>query len=186
MSVGSDTGCVTMTKLKFFAGSAVALALVATSISPAFARGGWGGGWRHHRHHDRIDAGDVITGIFIIGAIAAISGGSKKSRSERASRSERDSRRDDSDDPRAEDRSKISSEDDAVQACATAAEDRAGPASSVRRIDTVRSEGDGWTVAGVIERRDSWRDRSAQERSFSCTVQFGRVESINIASGAEA
>jgi hypothetical protein len=169
-----------MTKLKFFAGSAVAIALVATSISPAFARGGWGGGWRHHRHHDRIDAGDVIAGIFIISAIAAISGGSKKSRRERASRSEG------VDYPRAEDRSKISSEDDAVQACATAAEDRAGPASSVRRIDTVRSEGDGWTVGGVIEQRDSWRDRSAQERSFSCTVQFGRVESINIASRAEA
>lgn len=169
-----------MTKLKFFAGSAVALALVATSISPALARGGWGGGWRHHRHHDRVDAGDVIAGIFIIGAIAAISGGSKKNRSERSSRSG------DRDYPRAEDRTKISSEDDAVQACATAAEDRAGPASSVRRIDAVRAEGDGWTVSGVVERRDSWRDRSAQERSFSCTVQFGRVESINIASGAEA
>ncbi len=168
-----------MTKLKFIAGSAVALALVATSITPAFARGGWGGGWGHRRHHDRIDAGDVIAGIFIISAIAAISGGSKKSRSQRASRSE------DRDYPRAEDRTRISSEDSAVEACASAAEDRAGPASSVRRIDSVSQQGDGWSVSGVIERRDSWRDRSAQERSFSCSVQFGRIESISIASGAE-
>ncbi len=180
MSVSLTTGCVMKTKLKFIAGSAVALALVATSIAPAFARGGWGGGWGHRRHHDRVDAGDVIAGIFIIGAIAAISGGSKKARRDRAPRS------DDRDYPRAEERSKISSEDDAVQACATAAEDRAGPASSVRRIDSVNSEGDGWTVSGMIERRDSWRDRAAQERSFSCSVQFGRIESINIASGVDA
>jgi hypothetical protein len=174
-----------MTKFKFITGSAVALALVATAVTPAFARGGGWGGYRHHRHHDRIDAGDVITGIFLISAIAAISGGSKRAKRER------EQRRAENNYPRDEESNgarfaKISNENDAVNACARAAEDRAGEASSVRRISTVRADGDGWNVDGVIEQRDTWQDRTARERNFSCSVRFGRVESVNMGSDSDA
>ncbi len=168
-----------MSKLKFLSGSAVAIALITTSVTPAYAGWGggigWGGGWGHGRHHDdHIDAGDVIAGIFIIGAIATIAGAAKKKREQR------DYPDDQQDRGSAQGRGKISSENDAVDACASAVETRVGQAASVRDITDVKSDADGWDVEGVVEKREGWRAKSTENAKFSCAVRFGRVEHIYV------
>jgi hypothetical protein len=178
---------------------AAGVALLASSIAPAYAGprwgGGWGGGWGHRRDRDRVDAGDVLAGILIIGTIAAIASGSgeKKRRREEERRRERDEEwQRNRDTPNGESNnsessngdyqrgpSQITSEDDAVNACASAVEDRAGRAASVRDISDVQQQRDGWEVRGVVERRSGWRDRSADQSRFTCVVQAGRVTAID-------
>jgi hypothetical protein len=164
------------------AAGAMAAAMLATSISPAMARHdrGWGGwGRSHHRHHDRIDAGDIFAGIFVIGAIAAIASSASKAKRDRAETRDRDPDWD-RDRDRPIERGGISSENQAVDACAEAAEDKAGQRASVREITEVARTPDGWDVEGRIETRDSWRQQSGKTDAFTCSVRGGRVETVYI------
>jgi hypothetical protein len=168
------------------AATAFALALPA---APVFA-GGWGGsgvsagigygsGYRGHRgrwrHRDRVDAGDVIAGIAIIGVIAAIASSGSKTRRNRT----------DSADRRRVDQS-IVSEDQAVDACADAAQRQGGEAASVREILAVDRTTDGWDVEGTIEQRDGWRDSSGDRRRFTCAVRQGEIDAVFIDAGVVA
>ncbi|MEQ1547197.1 MAG: hypothetical protein ABL918_00950 [Chakrabartia sp.] len=160
---------------------AVAAALLATTVTPALARhnDGWGrghgNGWGHRRHRDRVDAGDVIAGLAIFGVIAAIASSASKSKST-SPRWDHD--RDTEYDRR--DTGTIQTEDQAVDACAVAAEDRVGQAASVRDISNVKKSDDGWDVDGIIEARDDFRDSTATQSNFSCSVRYGRVETVYI------
>jgi hypothetical protein len=175
--------------------ASVSAALLATTATPVtaggfggpFVSGGFGYGsgygghgrrWKH-RHRDRVDAGDVIAGIAIIGVIAAIASSSSKSKRDRRSdRVDRDNdRRTGSD---------IVSEDQAVNACATAAERQGGETASVRDILAVDRTKDGWDVEGTIEQRDGWRDKSADRRRFTCSVRFGDIDNVYIDTGTVA
>ncbi|MFM9853519.1 MAG: hypothetical protein ACKVOJ_12055 [Sphingomonadaceae bacterium] len=169
--------------------AAVVSAMLATTITPAFAddgygygrgRGGFGNGYGGGRHHDRVDAGDVIAGIAIVGIIAAIASAASKPKQPRYP-DRADNRFPQNDDRSAQQsRGSINSENAAVDACAAAAEDRGGQSASVREITTVDANRDGWEVEGVVEQRNGWRDRSAQRKRFTCSVRFGAVETINI------
>lgn len=154
-----------------------AAALVATSITPAFAGGrgygyGYGGKYKHGRYYkrNRLDTGDVIGILAVVGLVAAIatSGKSKRRAREAGVYNE--------DGPYK--RGSINSENDAVDACALAAEDRAGKMSSVREVTKVSVTEDGWDVAGTIEARDDWRDKSVQPRGFNCVVRDGTVKAV--------
>jgi hypothetical protein len=169
-------------------GSALAVILVATSITPAMARGGWGGwgGWgKHYRKHRDNDTGEVLAGV-LIGAVlvGALSSASKKKAARDARVSDRDYPQNsrDTDYDRRDDRTQgdIRSEDAAVDACALAAEDRVGTTASVRDITSVTRSNDGWDVQGIVESRTGWRDRSAERRKFSCLVRFGLVDSVSV------
>jgi hypothetical protein len=175
--------------------ASVSAALLATTATPVSA-GGFGGthisggfgfgsgyrghrrGWKH-RHRDRVDAGDVIAGVAIIGVIAAIASSSSKSKRDR-----RDDRANRNDSARAG--QDIVSEDQAVNACANAAEQQGGETASVRDIVAVDRTKDGWDVEGTIEQRDSWRDKSADRRRFTCSVRFGDVNHVYIDTGTVA
>lgn len=176
---------------------AIIAAMLATSVTPAFADRGYGGGYggydgygggRHRgRHHDRIDAGDVIAGIAIFGVIAAIASAASKSKASKRYPDSADNRYP-QDDRRASEpqRGSINSENAAVDACATAAEERGGQSASVREISTVNASRDGWDVEGIVEQRDGWRDRSADRKRFTCSVRFGAVETVYIDKDAVA
>lgn len=205
-----------MGKMRKILGAGVAVAMLATATTPAMAGSygsisigsGWGShgggigyglgygrgygrGWGRHRGHDRVSAGDVIGAIAVIGVIAAVASAASKAKN--TSRRDRDDdrypeRTDRSDDRRDDSRRSgdIRNEEQAVDACATAAEERAGQTASVRDITTVRPSQDGWDVEGVVEQRDGWRDRSADKRRFTCSIRFGSVENVYIESGVVA
>ena len=169
---------------KIVAGS-VAAALMVTSASPAMA--GWGGGFgggyggydgygerHHHRDHD--DAGAIIGAIAVVGIIAAIAAASSKSK--------RDGRYPTS--SNSNQRGNINSENAAVDACASATEQRGGQMASVRDIQNVRSNGDGWDVEGTVEQRSDWRDRTPEKHRFTCSVRYGAVDSVYIDGDAVA
>lgn len=173
-------------RIVIFTATALALVLPTT---PVFA-GGWGGtsisagigfgsGYRGHRgrwrHRDRVDTGDVIAGIAIIGAIAAIASSSSKNKRDR-----QDSRT-----LPQQDRA-IVSEDQAVDACANAAERQGGETASVRDILAVDRTKDGWDVEGTIEQRDDWRDKSGDRRRFTCAVRMGEIDNVFIDTGVVA
>jgi hypothetical protein len=177
-----------MTMRKMIA-AVVAVAMVGTSITPAFA-GNRGFGYngskfrsgkfygdryygRRYDKRDRFDAGDAIGIIAVVGIIAAIA--SASSSKKRA--------RDAGIDDRTYDRGPyqkgaINSENDAVDACAQAAEDRAGKSSSVRDVTKVSATQDGWEINGIIEVRDDWRDKSVQPREFRCVVRDGTLSAV--------
>ncbi|WP_147417693.1 hypothetical protein [Sphingomonas cavernae] len=169
-----------MARMHRIAAGAVIAALLATSTTPALARGphrGWGnGGWGHGggwRHRDRVDAGDVIAGIIILGGIAAIASAASKNR-----RPAPDSRYPED---QSQSRPATDDEDVAVETCARAAEARAsegGLDARVREITTVDPADDGWEIAGVVETRDGYRTRYAGGRGFICAVRHGQVEDI--------
>jgi hypothetical protein len=175
-----------MSVLRILTTGAAGLALLVSTATPALADhrdGGYGGGYGGYngwggerRHRDHSDAGAIIAGIAIIGVIAAIAAS--------ASSSKRNSSRY----PNSSDRSRgnITSENQAVDACAQAAESRGGRSASVRDITNVRSTNDGWDVEGVVEQRDNWRDQSADRHKFSCSVRYGTVEDVYIDSGFAA
>jgi hypothetical protein len=167
---------------------AAALALAVTAISPAMARhrdgygygyGGYDGYGGHHRRHHDNDTGEILGGV-LIGAIlvGVLASASKKSKQNR-----RDS---DGNYPQRGSNSNssqsgsIASEDQAVDACATAAEQKAGRSSSVRDIKNVRRSSDGWDVEGVIESRNTWRDKSGSNHNFTCSVRYGAVETVYV------
>ena len=171
---------------KMVAGTMAAAMMISTS-SPALA--GWGGGHGgyggyngyggHGRgHHDRVDAGDVIGVIAVVGIFAAIASA--------ASKAKRDRRGTSSNDPYLDQRGKISSENAAVDACATATEQRGGEAASVRDIQSVRTTSDGWDVEGTVEQRSNWRDHSPEKHRFTCSVRYGSIDSVYIDGDAVA
>ncbi|MBK8629637.1 MAG: hypothetical protein IPN84_05375 [Sphingomonadales bacterium] len=191
---------------KFLAGT-LGLAMLSTSVTPAMAGGfgsvgfgtGWGNSWgsvgsswgggrgwgRRHRGHDN-DTGEVLAGV-LIGAIltgAVLSSKAKKQRERAPTVDYPEDRR--SDDRSQTRRGDIASEDQAVDACAQAAEDKAGRAASVRDINQVRKSSDGWDVEGVVESREGWRDRATERRNFTCSVRYGAVDSVYLEDGRVA
>ena len=156
----------------------VATALVATSVTPAFARHGYGkyrhgGHYGRHYKRDRLDTGDVIGIVAVIGLIAAIaSSGSNAKRRAREGVDNRDYN------SGVYTPGSLKSENAAVDACALAAEDRAGKMSSVREITKVSASSEGWDVEGIVEARDDWRKTAAQTRNFNCVVREGSIKAV--------
>ncbi len=200
-----------MSMMRKFGLGAATTALLVSSVSPAYAGwsiggsrgwgngwstgmswGGGGGGWgrRHRGDDDTAEVlGGVLIGAILIGAIASAS--KKKKQAERDSG--RESERDRDYDRTYEDgqdgqrsRGNISTEDQAVDACANAAEGKGGRTASVRDIDRVNKSSDGWDVEGIIEQRDNWRDRESDRHRFTCSVRYGAVDSVYIEDGKVA
>lgn len=76
----------------------------------------------------------------------------------------------------------IASEDQAVDACAMAAEERGydtGFRAVVRDIQGVDRRPNGWDVDGVMDARRSWRDRP-ENWGFRCSVRDGQVVNVDI------
>jgi hypothetical protein len=76
----------------------------------------------------------------------------------------------------------IGTEDQAVDACAMAAEDRGygeGYRATVRDIEGVNRLPDGWNVDGVLDARRSWRDEPAAW-GFRCEVRHGQIVNVDI------
>lgn len=166
-----------MITLRKMIATVAAAALVATSVTPAFAGGrgygyGYGGKYKHGRHYkrDRLDTGEVIGILAVVGLVAAIasSGKSKRRAREAGVYNENGPYQ----------KGAINSENDAVDACALAAEDRAGKMSSVREVTKVSANEDGWDIAGTIEARDDWRDKTVAPRDFDCVVRDGTVKAV--------
>jgi hypothetical protein len=157
----------------------VATALIVTSVTPAFARRhdrGYGHGYdyghgygRHHRGHDDLDTGDVIGILAVVGLVAAIASSGKAKRRAREAGGY---------DSGPYQKGAITSENEAVDACALAAEARAGKMSSVREVTKVSVNEGGWDIAGTIEARDDWRERAVQTRGFNCVVREGTVKAV--------
>lgn len=166
-----------MTLMRKIILTVAASAFALTSVTPAFA--GWGGygysKYKYGRYHKRrgLDTGDVI-GILAIGAFVAAVATSGKSK-----RRARDQGIDDRDYERGPyRRGAINSETDAVDACAQAAEDRAGQRSNVRDITKVSVADDGWDIAGTIETREDWRDKRTVPSDFTCVVRDGTIRGV--------
>lgn len=183
-----------MAILHKLATAALAVAVVTAPVSPALARdrsygngswgnwGNWGGyghGWRH-RHHDDIDAGDVIAGVAVVGILAAVLASASKNRQVRQ---DRDPDRQDS----AGRQGNIDSENEAIDACARATETQAGERASVRDINQVDRNADGWDIEGTVEERSGWRDSDdVRTHRFTCSVRYGKVEQVYIDSDSIA
>ena len=159
----------------------VAAALLATSVSPAFARDRHYDGYGYDRHsygrhgyghHDKLDVGDVIGIVAVVGLIAAIASSGKSKKRREAGVDDRDY----NSGPYKS--GSLNSENTAVDACALAAEDRAGKMSSVREITKVSANSDGWDIEGVVEQRDDWRQTASQMRNFNCVVRQGSIKAV--------
>lgn len=77
----------------------------------------------------------------------------------------------------------IASEEDAVEACALAAEDEGysiARLASVRDIDRVDRTREGWEVQGVLETRESWRSPRRDPWSFRCSVAGGQIVDLQV------
>jgi hypothetical protein len=163
-----------MTNLRSVTASAVAAAMIATSVTPAMAQGypgygyGYNKGWNHggkgyRRHRDRgVSAGEVIAGVAIIGVIAAIASAASKNKRNDGYRGN------------------INDENAAADACAIRAEQRFGQGTRARIDDVLRTR-DGYDVRGSLETRD--RDRDRDDQRFSCTVRYGQVEDVRLDGG---
>jgi hypothetical protein len=165
----------------------LASALLATSLTPAMADGPWGGGhggWGRHHDHDGIGAGAIIAGILGIGIIAAVASSASSNHQEQYPRNSY---------PNTPPPPPVSgngypqpgsgavaSENEAVDACAYAAEEQGGRSASVRDIKQVKANDNGWDVKGVIEQRHSYRQTSGELHNFKCTVRYGQVQSVRI------
>lgn len=171
-------------------GTALALAMLATSIAPALAADMgnkrvvaqslpqvddhiWTVDdetverrrylrYRRYRHRDRVDAGDVIAGVLILGGIAAVIDAASRD-SRRNPRNERYERRD----VRANDM------DSAERACSDAIERRAGQDARVERINGISRDGNGWRIEGTV------RSSYGNER-FLCGTSNGQVDYIQL------
>lgn len=186
-------------------------ALVIGSVSPAAARG-YDGRWRHRHHDDGPSAGAIFGVLLGVGVIAAIaSANAKKNKEAQQQRydprygdrgyddrgydsrgyDDRDYGRSDEGrnyDGRSNDRNYgnsqgYASEDEAVDACATAARDQAGGFAEVRGITDVRPFGNGFDVTGTIDQRSSYRANDRRTRSFRCTFDNGRVAGVSFGTG---
>lgn len=185
-----------MTFLRKTAGAAVVAALLATSAAPAAARrpGGWNGGgwgghhgdWRPRRDRGGISGGDVLAGVLILGGIAAIATAAKKDQDRKRTDRYPDRGYPDNRSDGPDDYADTASEDAAVDACALAAEDRAGERgdrASVREILRVDPANEGWRVEGLVETRRGYRDDHPDRQRFTCSYRYGQVQSVQIDSG---
>lgn len=94
-----------------------------------------------------------------------------------------DSRLDDSGDDRSWDPAAVRSEDQAVDACAVAAENHGRQyAANARVADITEVERDdrGWVVEGTLSLREGWRERAREER-FRCAVTYSGLRDVRIA-----
>jgi len=187
-------------------GGIAAVALIAVATTPAAARGwGWQG---DYHHHDRgPSAGAVIGAIAAVGIIAAIASSASSKKAQTSERRydapppedygtydngaprPRDDRYDDgarydsrSATPRYEG-AVTSGEDEAVDACALAARDRASEGrnyAEVRGIDQVKARGNGFDVTGQIEQRSTYRANDGWSRNFRCSFVDGRVNAVSV------
>lgn len=159
----------------------VAAAMLANAGSPALARDydrDYGYGYGHHgwhHRHDHVDGGDVVAGVALIAILAAVLSSSSKNK-HHVGHSE----------------GNISSEDAAVDACAQAAETKAGDQATVRDITQVDRTNDGWNVEGIVKQGRDWNtnddddDEDDDSRRFTCTVRYGAVQDVTIENGSIA
>jgi hypothetical protein len=161
--------------LRSVTATAIAGAMLATSVTPAMAQSfpgggygnqgwgnrGWSNGWdRDRRHHDRgISAGEVVAGIAIIGVIAAIASAASKNNNRNVGN--------------------INNENDAANACASRAEQRYGNGARANVDDVYRTR-DGYDVRGTLDAQRGWNDRNGYGERFTCSVRYGRVEDVRI------
>ncbi len=200
-------------KMRMAVGLVSAVAMLGASAAPAMARnygnhGGYRGGYgypggyyggygygrhyRHYRHRDRLDAGEVIGIAALIGAVAVIASAAskeKKSRSEPYPRSSEPRYDDRRYDDRRDDYGDARSEDEAVNACASAARDKAerdgGGYAEIVDVERPRASGtNGWDVEGRLEQRRNYQDKSGTTKRFSCDVQGGRVAHVYVTDSA--
>ena len=182
-----------MMKLRSVTAGAIATAMLATSVTPAMAQGypgggypgggygrpGYGGGYggegyRRHRDHD--NTGAVIAGVIGVGILAAIiaSASSSKNRTSNGGYATNST-------------GSIRTDDQAADACASAAEQQLGGSARVSGINTVDRVSDGYNVRGTVDygsgsasRNDSWRNNGGYtQRSFSCSVRYGSVSRVD-------
>lgn len=76
----------------------------------------------------------------------------------------------------------IATEDEAVDACALAAEQRGyddGYRAVVRDIQGVDRRAGGWDVDGVLDARRGWRERP-DSWGFRCSVRDGQIVAVDI------
>jgi hypothetical protein len=141
-------------------------------------RRGWG------RRHDDIDGGDILTGIGILAGIAiladAVSSSSKGQNRRR--QEDRPVYRDSAPEryengPSANSGGGYSGDDlgTAVTACNDAAERSAGGSARVQEIRSVTRDGNGWRVAGDLDR--------GSNRGFTCNATDGWVDNIQLDDG---
>jgi len=141
---------------------------------------GYGRG-HHRRHRGRVNGGDVLAGILILGGIAAIASAASKNKRDRRydDRDYRNERR--SDNRRSDERSDTRNSrgtgamDQAINACANAAERKAGSDARVSEIKSVSKDGAGWRVEGDLS--------NSKERTFLCGSTDGRVDFVQLGSG---
>ncbi|WP_164117086.1 hypothetical protein [Sphingorhabdus sp. Alg239-R122] len=188
-----------MKQSKLFAGVSVAIAMTASSLTPAMAAPvmeplpapvsyntgledlSWSPAketaerhrrYRHRRHRHRrhrVDAGDIIAGVLILGGIAAVADAASKNK--RRSR-DRDYRYEPNQ-RYPEQRTQSNELNAAADQCAYAAEERGGRDARVQRIDKVERDGNGWMVEGSISTRSG-------SEGFKCGVTNGRIDYVQI------
>jgi len=78
----------------------------------------------------------------------------------------------------------VRSEDQAVDACAVAAERQGREyADGARVVDIVDVDRDsqGWVIDGTVELREGYRDSATREERFRCAVTFDGLRDVRIA-----
>jgi len=157
----------------------LAASLLASSVTPAFADGPYGGYGSRHRDHDHIGPGAVIAGLLGLGIIAAIASSGSSSQPAPA---QNEPHYAPPPPPQYQGQAygAVGDENGAVDACAEAAESQGGRFASVRDIKDVHATSNGWDVKGVIEQRSSYRDTSGGVHNFKCSVRNSAVQSVRI------
>ena len=144
---------------------------------------GYRGYGRNRHRRNRVDGGDIVAGILILGGIAAIASAASKNKRNRRyeDRDYRNERRSDNsryDNRRSDERSDTrnsrgtGSMDQAINACADAAERKAGKKARVSEIRSVSKDGTGWRVEGDLS--------DSKERTFLCGSTDGRVDFVQL------
>ncbi len=178
-----------MMKLRSVTAGALATAMLATSVTPAMAQGypgsgygygrpGYGGyGYRDHRRHRKNnDTGAIVAGVIGVGILAAIiaSASSNKNRTSNGGYATNST-------------GSVRTDDQAADACASAAEQQLGGSARVSAVTAVDRVSDGFNVRGTVDygngsssRNDSWRNNgSYDQRSFGCSVRYGSVQRVD-------
>lgn len=164
-----------MKTLRSVTAGAVATAMLATSAAPAMAQGypgGYGGygrptynqGWNgnRYRHRGNDNTGAIVAGVIGVGILAAILASSSKSKNSNSAY---------------DNGGQIRSDNDAADACASAAERQLGNNARTRSIDAVDAVSGGYNVRGVAATGYGSDDRD--QRSFNCTVRQGYVQRVD-------
>lgn len=136
--------------------------------SSDYRRGGWG----RHRDRDGVSTGDVLTGIGILAGIAIIaSAASKDNRNDAPPPPPQSYPDDDYNYNNSRGSSDVGA---AIQACSTAAENRAGGDARVEEIRSATRDGNGWRVEGSLSGADA--------QGFTCGANGGVVDFIQLQS----